>query len=159
MIKQFTIRWVCCLLFCFMTLAWADKSPDLLPPEQAFQFSTKAKQTDRVALSWDIADGYYLYRHKFKFKSLTSGITLKEANFPSGVVKQDKFFGEVEVYKHHLEVTLLLQRQDPKLTTLVLEVGFQGCAEVGVCYMPMQQTVTLDLSDEHFNWWGMTDRR
>lgn len=152
MINQFTLRWLCCLLFCLVTPGWADNSANLLPPEQAFQFSSKVKQADQVVFSWDIADGYYLYRHKFKIKSQTPGISLKEIAFPSGVVKQDKFFGDVEIYKHHLEVILPLQRQDPKVTSLILEVGFQGCAEVGVCYMPMQQRITLDLADELFNW-------
>jgi thioredoxin:protein disulfide reductase len=156
MINQFTLRGLCCLLFCLATPAWADNSADLLPPEQAFQFSAKVKPADQVVLSWDIADGYYLYRHKFKIKSQTPGITLKAATFPSSLVKQDKFFGDVEIYKHHLEVTLPLQRQDPKVTSLVLEVGFQGCAEVGVCYMPMKQSITLDLPDKPFGWWHNT---
>jgi len=30
----------------------------------------------------------------------------------------------------------------------MLEVTFQGCADIGVCYMPIQKTVSIDLSDE-----------
>jgi thiol:disulfide interchange protein DsbD len=47
-----------------------------LPPEQAFQFTYQVQKADRLLLSWDIATGYYLYRHKFKFVSLTPGITV-----------------------------------------------------------------------------------
>ena len=42
------------------------------------------------------------------------------------------------------------------MNKLTLEVTFQGCADVGVCYMPIKETVSLDLSDESFNWWGTT---
>jgi len=39
---------------------------------------------------------------------------------------------------------------------VTLEVTFQGCAEIGVCYMPIKKTVSFDLSDESFKWWGLT---
>jgi thiol:disulfide interchange protein DsbD len=38
----------------------------------------------------------------------------------------------------------------------MLEVTFQGCADVGVCYMPIKKTVAFDLSEDSFNWWGTT---
>ena len=49
-----------------------------------------------------------------------------------------------------------LKRDDPKLKSVTLDVTFQGCADVGVCYMPIKKTVSFDLSDEGFNWWGTT---
>ena len=42
------------------------------------------------------------------------------------------------------------------MNKLTLEVTFQGCADIGVCYMPIKETVSFDLSDESFNWWGTT---
>jgi len=114
------------------------------------------KKADRLVLSWDIANGYYLYRNKFKFTSLTPGIKVGEQSFPPGHAKHDNFFGDVEVFRDHLEVEIAVQRQDPKLNKLELEVNFQGCADVGLCYMPVQQSVSFDLPDEDFNWWAIT---
>ena len=37
---------------------------DLLPAEQAFVLSAKAISPDLIEVSWDIAEGYYLYRNK-----------------------------------------------------------------------------------------------
>lgn len=142
------------LAFLFTCQAFAADSADLLPPDQAFQFTSKVKKADRLLLSWDIANGYYLYRHKFKFVSLTPGIKLGEQLFPAGESKHDAFFGNVEIFRDQLEVEIPLQRQDPKLDKLVLDVIFQGCADAGVCYMPIQKTVSVDLSDDSFNWWG-----
>jgi len=135
--------------------AYAVDPDSLLPPEQAFQLTSSVKQPDRLLLSWDIADGYYLYRHKIKFISLTSGIKAQDAIFPKGQTKQDQFFGEVEIYRDHLAVEVPLLREDLKQNTVILEVIFQGCAEVGVCYMPVRQTLSFDLPDKNFDWWGI----
>jgi len=154
--KRLILKLIVCLSFWFAGQAFAVDSADLLPPDQAFQFTSKVQKADRLLLSWDIANGYYLYRHKFKFVSSTPGLKVGEPSFPASHTKHDKFFGDVEIFRDHLEVEVPLQRQDPKLIKLMLEVTFQGCADVGVCYMPIQKTISLDLSDESFNWWGTT---
>jgi len=143
-------------MFWFACQAFAVDSEDLLPADQAFQFTSKVEKADRLVLSWNIANGYYLYRNKFKFVSLTPGIKVGEQIFPPGHTKHDNFFGEVEVFRDHIDAEIALQRQDPKLNKLVLEVTFQGCADAGVCYMPVQQTISFDLSDKSFTWWGLT---
>ncbi len=156
MAKLSILKFLSYLMFWFASQAFAVDSEDLLPADQAFQFTSKVEKADRLVLSWNIANGYYLYRNKFKFVSLTPGIKVGEQTFPPGHTKHDNFFGEVEVFRDHLDAEIALQRQDPKLNKLVLEVTFQGCADAGVCYMPVQQTISFDLSDKSFNWWGLT---
>lgn len=155
MAKPSTLKFLLYLAFCFVGQALAVDSAELLTAEQAFQFTAKVKGADRLVLSWDIANGYYLYRHKFKFVSLTPGIEVGEQAFPSGHTKHDKFFGEVEIFRDRLDAEITVHRQDPQLNKLILEVTFQGCADAGVCYMPVQQIVSLDLADDSFNGWGM----
>jgi thioredoxin:protein disulfide reductase len=156
MAKQSILKFLFLLAFLLADQVFAVDSADLLPPDQAFQFTSKVKKSDKLLLSWDIAGGYYLYRQKFKFLSLTPGITVGELSFPAGQPKEDATFGKVEIFRDHIEVEVLLQRQEPKLDKLALEVTFQGCADIGVCYMPIHKPVSLDLSDESFNWWGTT---
>jgi thioredoxin:protein disulfide reductase len=156
MVKPLILKFLFCLALCFAVQAYAVDQADLLPADQAFQFTSKLKKADRLVLSWDIANGYYLYRNKFKFISLTPGITVGEQTFPPGHAKHDNFFGDVEVFRDHIEVEIAVQRQDTKLNKLELEVTFQGCADAGICYMPVQQTVSFDLTDESFNGWGIT---
>ncbi len=81
-----------------------------------------------------------------------------EQSFPASQTKHDAYFGNVEIFRDYLELEIILQRQDPKLNTLTLEVTFQGCAGVGICYMLIQKTISLDLLDESFNWWRITSR-
>ncbi len=154
MSKLSILKLVFCLALWFTVQAFAADGAELLPPEQAFQFTAKVKKADKLLLSWDIANGYYLYRNKFKLVSLTPGITVGEQSFPASHTKHDATFGTVEIFRDHLEVDVFLQRQDTKLDKLMLEVGYQGCADVGVCYMPIQQTVSFDLSDEGGHWWS-----
>ena len=156
MAKLSILKFLTCLMFWFAAQAFAVDSADLLAPDQAFQFTSKVKKADRLLLSWDIANGYYLYRNKFKFVSLTPGVKVGEQSFPASQTKHDATFGTVEIFRDHLEVEVLIQRQDPKLNKLTLEIAFQGCADVGVCYMPIKKTVSFDLSDDGFSWWGRT---
>lgn len=151
MAKLSTLKLLICLVFWFADQAFAVESSDLLPPEQAFNFSYEVKKADRLHLSWDIADGYYLYRNKFKIISLTPGIQAGEPVFPASETKQDVFFGKVAVFRGHLELEIPLQRDGSNADKLILDVHYQGCADVGVCYMPMQQTISFDLPDEPFN--------
>ena len=156
MAKRSILKLLLCLMFWFAGQAFAVDSANLLPPDQAFQFTARINKADRLLLSWNIANGYYLYRHKFKVVSLTPGIKVGEQAFPASHTKHDGFFGDVEIYRNHLEAEVLLQRQDPKLNKLTLAVAFQGCADVGVCYMPMQKTLSFELLDASDNEKGVT---
>lgn len=133
-------------LFLFSATSLALEAPQLLPPDQAFAVSAKAGQDDLLTVSWDIADGYYLYRHKFRFASKTPGVDLGEPAFPRGETKQDDFFGQVETYRDRLEVRLPLQRTSDA-EDLALEVISQGCADIGVCYPPQTQNVQVALAE------------
>lgn len=134
-----------CWLLLFACSVWAIDPEQLLQPEEAFRFDARHKDADKLLLSWDIADGYYLYRKKFKFVSQSPEIRFDVPFFHIGQSKQDKHFGTVEVYRKHLEVELPIQYPVAKSTALVLEVTFQGCADIGVCYMPIQKVISFDL--------------
>jgi len=129
----------------FPGLAFSLGSADLLPPEKAFHLAAKAESADAVVLAWDIADGYYLYRSRFKFVSKTPGVGLGEARFPLGEKKHDEFFGEMEIYRGHIEITLPMTRGQPSTLAAELDVTAQGCADAGLCFPPYKQTVSLRL--------------
>ncbi|MDD1605948.1 MAG: hypothetical protein LUP96_04530 [Methylococcaceae bacterium] len=134
------------LLICFLGLINTVCADEVLPPDEAFALTVKVKNKNTLLLSWDIADQHYLYQQKFKFTSATTGITLGQPIFPAGEIKQDKFFGTVTIYREHLDIELPLQYYSPELNKLDLNVSFQGCADVGICYMPIEKTVAIDLA-------------
>jgi thiol:disulfide interchange protein DsbD len=129
----------------FPNFGFAFDSATLLPPDQAFRFNATGKKADIAVFAWDIGPGYYLYRQKFKFVSLTPGTTVVKMILPEGLTKHDEFFGDVEIFSGHVEVEVVLRHQEPTPSRATFEVTSQGCADAGVCYMPMQQTVSVDL--------------
>jgi thiol:disulfide interchange protein DsbD len=143
--RPFLLRLLCWWLVLGMApagLALALDSSELLPAEQAFRIAAKVER-DTALFGWDIADGYYLYRKKFKFVPRTPGIEVGQAEFPKGELKHDDYFGDMEIYRGHVEVRLPLARKDTATGEAALEVTVQGCADAGLCYPPHKQTVNL----------------
>lgn len=130
------------LLFALVCGAALAANPDeLLEPEKAFRMSARALDERHVEVRFDIADGYYLYRDKFRFAA-QPGVRLGAPEFPPGVRHRDEFFGEMETYRKAVAIRLPVDAPDG---TLKLAVTSQGCADVGVCYVPMETRITLRL--------------
>lgn len=119
-----------------------DEEP--LPPDEAFALSTEVIDANTVRAEWIIADGYYLYRDKFKFSSATGEITTGEASYPMGEVKEDEFFGTVETYRNKVAINVPLKRTG-SAQTLAFTVVSQGCADMGICYPPQTKNLNLAL--------------
>lgn len=140
-------RWFWALILALLALplhAQFDED-ELLPPEQAFAFSARAVDAATIEAVWDVAEGYYLYRSRIRLESDTPGVSLGEPDFPTGKKKQDEFFGEVEIYRNQLRVQLPVERGGAEAMNLALVGHSQGCADIGVCYPPQRQTVSLEL--------------
>ena len=118
---------------------------ELLPADEAFAFSARVVEGDRIQATWKVADGYYLYRSRIQFRSDTPGIRLGEPRFPPGKRKRDEFFGDVEIYQGTVTIEVPFTRGPDAGDSLTLTATSQGCAERGVCYPPHRQTVTLEL--------------
>ncbi len=118
---------------------------ELLPPEQAFALKITPLDATTLRAEWTIAKGYYLYKDKFSFSTDAPGITLGVPKFPAGKVKQDEFFGKVEIYQGRVAVDIPLIRTAAAPTSIELIAGSQGCAEIGVCYPPQRNKVKLTL--------------
>ena len=119
---------------------------ELLPPEQAFQFFASLKDDHTVHVSWLIAEGYYLYKHKLGLNLDQSTQTrLGKLPLPVGEMHLDEEFGQVEIYRQELSLDVPLIRQTLAAESLELTAKFQGCADRGVCYPPMTSKVVLQL--------------
>ncbi|MES9858680.1 MAG: protein-disulfide reductase DsbD [Sedimenticola sp.] len=125
--------------------AIAQSGEEFLRPEIAFKFSAKADGADAVTAEWDIAEGYFLYRSKFKFTSESDGITLGEAEIPPGKIKRDENFGDVEILRGKISVRIPITRQAEAADTLDLSAKSQGCADAGLCYPPQRQKANISL--------------
>jgi thiol:disulfide interchange protein DsbD len=118
---------------------------DFLPPDEAFRFGAGMERADSVALTWVIADGYYLYKHRISVTTDATNVQIGNPLLPKGEPKHDEFFGDTEVYHEFLEASLPVARAAGSTGTLTLNVTYQGCAEGGLCYNPITKTVALEL--------------
>ncbi len=117
-----------------------------IPPEQAFILSADVADDYHLTVRWDITDGYYLYRDKFRFELIDAdGISIQAFELPLGEEKHDENFGLMAVFYNEIEIKLPLQRDNTQATEITLQVRYQGCAEAGFCYPPMKQLLTLSL--------------
>jgi thiol:disulfide interchange protein DsbD len=115
-----------------------------LPVDQAFVFTALADGGDRVLLDWQVAPGYYLYRHRTSARTETPGFSLGDIAMPDGKKKTDEFFGDVEVYYGILSATVPVTRPEGA-SSFEIQVSYQGCADAGLCYPPVTKTVSIEL--------------
>ncbi|MBK1723552.1 protein-disulfide reductase DsbD [Thiocystis violacea] len=135
------------IALCVALFSSAQAEEDFLLPDAAFQISGQAAGPDRVQIRWKIADGYYLYQSKLRFRSETLGVSPGDPELPSPEIKNDEFFGEVGIYRDSVEVDLPLKRDPGSERIITLEATSQGCADAGLCYPPHRQTLLLELPE------------
>ncbi|MFZ3185340.1 MAG: protein-disulfide reductase DsbD, partial [Pseudomonas sp.] len=119
-----------------------NNSSDFLPVREAFRLDLVERTPTAIKLQFIAADGYYLYRHRFQFRSDSPEAQLGAAQLPAGTPKTDEYFGEVEVYHGVLDVELPLS--NPSKRPFNLQVTYQGCADKGLCYPPETQSFAID---------------
>jgi thiol:disulfide interchange protein DsbD len=123
--------------FALAPAAWAADD-DFLEPDQAFKFSARMLDPNTIAITYEIADGYYMYRERFKFTA--SGATLGAPQLPPGKIKYDETFQkDVETYRKLLTITVPVSANG----MFSLTATSQGCADKGLCYAPQDATVRL----------------
>jgi len=117
-----------------------------LPPDQAFQLNINAADARTLQANFTITPGYYLYRDRISFKPADASITLSKVDMPQGVTKQDRNFGAVQVFHQGFAAQLAIAAPaEQDNVTLLAE--YQGCSEQGLCYPPIEKTLTVKLSE------------
>ena len=103
-----------------------------LEADQAFKLQETAAPDGGRAFRFDIAPGYYLYRDTFR--AVTGDDATLPLQSPPGEVKDDPYFGRMEVY--YDTVTLTLPGPGPEIM-----LYWQGCMEDSVCYPPRSRVI------------------
>ena len=122
--------------------SWAWAADEFLDPELAFKVSVRAADERSVEIAFDVAPGYYLYRDQFKFAA--TGATLGTPVVPAGKVKFDETFQkELETHRGMVRISVPVQQAD---AAFQLAANYQGCADAGLCYPPMQLRANVSLA-------------
>jgi len=95
-----------------------------------------------IAVTYAIADGYYMYRERFAFRA--TGATLGEPQIPDGKIKFDETFQkDVETYRKSVTIRIPVQASAP----FTLIATSQGCSDKGLCYSPMDSEARFSVAD------------
>ncbi|MGY4824292.1 protein-disulfide reductase DsbD [Stutzerimonas chloritidismutans] len=107
---------------------------DFLPVEEAFALTVSPQENGATLLHWRIAPGYYLYQQRLQFDGLPPE---RQPPLPEGEAYSDEFFGDSQIYRDSLELLI------PPGAENSVRLGWQGCADAGLCYPPQTREVSL----------------
>ena len=133
-----TLVLLLCSTSAFAGLFDAPGRSNFVPADQAFAFDFQQNQHD-VNLTWQVKDGYYLYRKQVSVTPANAQIA--PLQMPKGEWHNDEFYGKSEIYRQQLTVPVTLTQAAQGAT---LTVTYQGCADAGFCYPPETKTVPLN---------------
>ncbi len=119
--------------------------PDFLQPDAAFGLSINAQNRNVLIASFKVTPDYYLYRNKITFAVSGNPAKITAIKLPPGETKQDPNFGTLEVYHQSFQAEIDIADADPA-RPVVINASYQGCSEKGLCYPPIEKTLTVDLA-------------
>ncbi|WP_043774369.1 protein-disulfide reductase DsbD [Roseivivax isoporae] len=117
--------------------AAAQPAPDPLPAEKAFALTVR-DDASGLSLTWEIAEGYYLYRDHLRAEGPDGAPVAVET--PPGTRKDDPTFGETEIYRDRLQARIAPAAGPVTLT-------WQGCLEDSICYPPQTRVIGAAAED------------
>ncbi len=144
-----SLAWRLGLTLIMLLCAGPARAQDFLPVDQAFQVAVSASGPRSLQVSFTLAPGVYLYRERFDAKLQTAGHAPQPLSWdlPPGKVKHDPNFDkDLEVYHADVSGGLSLPASaGAGAGDAILTVGYQGCADAGLCYPPQQRSFKLQL--------------
>jgi len=145
-VKSFIIY---ALLFLFSNFTSAIDTKELLKPEDAFKFNISAYNSKIIYANWQVAKKYYIYKDKIKFKFIgekdntDNPIEITDITYPKSIIIEDQYFGQVPVFRDSAQLKIVLNQSITNLDDVKLKVRYQGCADAGLCYMPITKKIAL----------------
>ncbi len=106
MIRWRAVAGAAALLVCAGALA-AEAQAQSATPDRAFRLSADAT-AEKLRFTWNIDQGHYLFRNKFRFRGDTPGVILGAPRLPPAQVIADDFLGDIEVYTDRVVVDVPL---------------------------------------------------
>ena len=126
----------------FSSLGGSNQS-EFPPPDEVFFPDVFAVDGNTIEVGSRIIPGFYLYKNKISVNVVGDKARAGSLELPKGKVHTDEFFGEQEVYYDEVMARLSIARATPEAMDLKLEVNYQGCADDGLCYVPLTRVMTV----------------
>jgi thiol:disulfide interchange protein DsbD len=119
----------------------ADAQPSLLPADRAFQIRQATRNGSWVEVDLWTAPGYALYAERIKVTAQPATVRVAAVELPTGVTRWDDALGVQLTYlRGAVRARVRLEGRAPAAT---LTIAAQGCADIGVCYPPLDRTFEI----------------
>ncbi len=122
---------------------------NFLHPDDAFEVLVTLSKQGQSQITFKIVKGYYLYKSKFSLKIEKTDEHLLVLNLPTGEMKNDPAFGEVEIYRTNVTFSPNVSSSSNERFQNVV-ISYQGCAEDGICYPPQNKSIILSSGPKEF---------
>lgn len=138
--------WWCVLCLVPLWGASAALAQTFLPVDEAFRLEVRASGPRAVQVSFEQAPGVYLYREQMTATWRAAGGVEQPLGWdlPPAESKFDPNFEKtMEVYHQSIRGGLTLPAD--ARGEAVLTLGYQGCADAGICYPPQKRAFKVSL--------------
>ena len=131
--------WLSLFILSFLALlsSLTQAQNELLSADAAFPIQVQSLAPDRVSISWEIPENYYIYQHKIEVQQQHQALQLE---LPPSQAMYDENYGHTQVYYQYLTF------QIPSQPLQNYQVSWQGCAKDRICYPPQQINFTTDIN-------------
>ncbi len=118
---------------------------EILHPDEAFILSARLDANNVIRSNILLADDIYLYRDKVRIALLDGeGHQVGPISLPRGKIKNDEFFGPMEVIYGQLDVAIPMISAPDASDRFRLSYQYQGCVEDRICYPPITKYLDVD---------------
>lgn len=116
---------------------------NFLKVDDAFKINELSQISENTyQITWQVEPSYYLYEKRFWLKDKESN-KLDFIIRPEGVIKDDPNFGKVTVHYDTAKIQFKLEKQVLTDNSSII-LGYQGCADAGLCYPPQKKQLNLN---------------
>lgn len=116
-----------------------------LPLNQVYQLKVYPEDNETIVADWTIQPGYSLYRHKISLSTAQPSVSqLGIPLLPPGIPEYNKAIGHYQVFQNNLRLGIPVVNTTSHVVRL--HVHYQGCANLGFCYPPVDQWFKVNLN-------------
>ena len=116
------------------------KQNDIISIDEAFKLNLIKIDDSNIKIKWLIVKDYYLYKDKIFIAA--DGATIEQITHPKSKIKNDIFFGDVDIYDKSFDSIVSLK--DINKDNIQLEISYQGCWDQGVCFPPQSKQYNIE---------------
>ncbi|MDA7817508.1 protein-disulfide reductase DsbD [Sulfurimonas sp.] len=136
------------ILFIFSTILLYGVQPSFLMPDEAFNPAVKMNSKNQIEATIELGKDIYLYAEQVKIELEKSDFKISKITYPESVEHDgDKVYLSSPIFL----IDLVNQNSSNPVSSIKLNLSYQGCSEQGLCYEPFTKSFTLEIDSSNFS--------